>query len=315
MQCPPLPPNRSQQISDGNADLSRAAQCGFLGASLRNEGLSSGLPYWSSVAVPGKPDAVKGARPVWSRGKTARSTNHYPRVGPMEQTSHHIRACYDAVAREYAERFAGELDHKPLDRELLSRFASKVSGRGEIYDLGCGPGQTTAFLHGRGASVRGLDLSAELLREARQRHPGLKFESGDMLALPLADASLAGVVAFYAIVHLSPAGLRRALEEMHRVLRHGGRLLLAFHIGEGSIHVDEFLGRSVALDFVFFTPQVVTGELVRAGFAAVEVIERDPYPEVEYPSRRAYLFARKAECNGEALGPAEPGAAADRPRD
>jgi len=53
----------------------------------------------------------------------------------MEQTSDHIRVCYDAVARAYAERFAGELAHKPLDRELLNRFASEVSGRGEIYDL------------------------------------------------------------------------------------------------------------------------------------------------------------------------------------
>ena len=216
----------------------------------------------------------------------------------MEQESRHIQACYDAVARAYAERFVGELAHKPLDRELLTRFASEVRGRGDVYDLGCGPGQTTAFLHGCGVSVRGLDISAELLREAQQRHPGLKFEPGDMLALPLADASLAGVIAFYAIVHLSPAGLRRALAEMHRVLRPGGRLLLAFHVGEGSIHVDEFLGHSVSLDFVFFAPKVVTGELVRAGFVAVEVIERDPYPEVEYSSRRAYVFARKPECAG-----------------
>jgi len=222
----------------------------------------------------------------------------------VKQTSDHIRACYDAVARDYAERYAGELAHKPLDRELLSRFASEVRGRGEVYDLGCGPGQTTAFLHGCGVSVRGLDLSANLLREARQRHPDVEFEAGVLLALQLADASLAGVVAFYAIVHLSPAGLRRALEEMHRVLRPGGRLLLAFHAGEGSIHLDEFLGRSVSLDFVFFNPQGVTEELVRAGFVAVEAIERDPYPEVEYPSRRAYLFARKPECNGEASGPA-----------
>jgi SAM-dependent methyltransferase len=233
----------------------------------------------------------------------------------MEQTSDHIRACYDAVAREYAERFAGELAHKPLDRELLSRFASELPDRGPVYDLGCGPGQTTAFLHGCGVMVRGLDLSADLLREARQRYPGVEFEQGDMLALPLADASLAGVLAFYAIVHLSPPGLRRALAEMYRVLRPGGRLLIAFHAGEGAIHVEEFLGRSVALDFVFFTPQRVADELARAGFVAVEVIERAPYPEVEYPSRRAYLFARKPECGGQAPAPAEPGAAADRPRD
>jgi ubiquinone/menaquinone biosynthesis C-methylase UbiE len=213
----------------------------------------------------------------------------------MEQTTDHIRACYDAVASEYAQRFAGELVHKPLDRELLARFATQVMDRGEIYDLGCGPGQTTAFLHGFGVRVRGLDISPKLLREARQRHPGITFEQGNMLALPLADASLAGVVGFYAIVHFSMSELRQALAEMHRVLQAGGRLLVAFHVGDKSVHVDEFLGCSVSLDFLFFTPQVISEELVRAGFEAVEVIERDPYPEVEYPSRRAYLFARKCD--------------------
>jgi SAM-dependent methyltransferase len=211
----------------------------------------------------------------------------------MEQTFAHLRACYDAVAREYADRFSGELAHKPLDRELLARFASEV-GTGPVYDLGCGPGQTTAFLHGLGAVVCGLDLSEELLREARQRHHQLKFEQGDMLALPLADASVAGVVAFYAIVHFSPHQLRRALAEIHRVLQPGGRLLLAFHVGEGSLHVEEFLGHAVALDFVFFRSQDVVNELVLAGFVEVNAIERDPYPDVEYPSRRAYVFASKS---------------------
>jgi SAM-dependent methyltransferase len=232
-------------------------------------------------------------------------------VSPREQTSDQIRACYDAVAREYAERFADELAHKPLDRELLSRFAAEVRGRGLVYDLGCGPGQTTAFLHGCGVAVRGLDLSADLLREASRRHPGIEFEQGDMLALPCADASLAGVIAFYAIVHLSPAGLRQVLAQMQRVLQPGGRLLLAFHIGVGSIHVEEFLGRSVSLDFVFFDPRVVTDELVRAGFVGVEAIERAPYPDVEYPSRRAYLFARKPEDNEAAPSPAGSAVAAD----
>ena len=44
----------------------------LLGASLRHKDISSGLPFWSSVAVTGKPDAVKVARPVWRGGKAAR---------------------------------------------------------------------------------------------------------------------------------------------------------------------------------------------------------------------------------------------------
>jgi len=116
-----------------------------------------------------------------------------------------------------------------------------------------------------------------------------------MLALPILDAALAGLAAFYAIVHFSPADLRRAFFEMHRVLKPDGRLLLAFHIGEGSVHVEEFLGRRVAMDFMFFMPTQVAAELEVAGFVVDEVVERDPYPEVEYPSRRAYLFARRKD--------------------
>ena len=216
----------------------------------------------------------------------------------MEQNSRHIQACYDTVAREYAQRFAGELAHKPIDQELLRRFASEVRGRGQVYDLGCGPGQTTAFLHGCGVTREVWICRQNCVREA-QRHPGIEFEAGDMLSLPLVDSSLAGVVAFYSIVHFSHVELRRALEEMRRVLEPGGRLLLAFHIGDGSVHVEEFLGHAVSLDFVFFGPAFITDELVRAGFAEVELIERDPYPEVEYPSRRAYLFARKSDAGAE----------------
>ena len=221
----------------------------------------------------------------------------------MEQPAEHIRGCYDAVAREYADRFADELAHKPLDRELLGRFANEVRGRGEVCDLGCGPGQTTAYLYGCGVRASGIDLSAELLREARRRHPDVAFETGDMLAVPRADGTVAGVVAFYAIVHFSAAQLRRALEEMYRVLRPEGRLLLAFHVGEGAVHVEGFLGRPVALDFAFFRPGVVADEIAAAGFAGVEVIERDPYPDVEHPSRRAYLFASKP-ARGATRGPA-----------
>lgn len=211
----------------------------------------------------------------------------------MAQTSEHIRACYDTVAREYAERFADELAHKPLDRELLLRFAAEVRGHGKVYDLGCGPGQTTAFLHDCGVDVIGLDLSAESLAEATRRHPGVPFVPGDMLALPCAGDALAGIVAFYAIVHFSLADLQRALAEMFRVLHPGGLLLLTFHIGEETIHLEEFLGQRVAVDFVLFRSETVTAELGNAGFDPIEVIERDPYPYVEYPSRRAYVFARK----------------------
>lgn len=59
------------------------------------------------------------------------------------------------------------------------------------------------------------------------------------------------------------------------------------------MHLEEWWGRRVSVDFHFFRSNEVTQALVAAGFELEEVVERDPYPEVEHPSRRAYVFARR----------------------
>lgn len=211
----------------------------------------------------------------------------------MSQSPEQVRAFYDAVAPEYAEQFADELAGKPMDRALLERFAADVRGAGTVYDLGCGSGgQTTAFLHALGVDVRGMDLSPLAVAEARRRHPHIVFQAGDMLALPLADEAAAGVVAFYAIVHFSPEQLRAALAEMHRVMRPGAPLLLAFHVGDEVVHVDEMFGHRASVDFRFHLVEDVEAALHGAGFGQVEPVVREPYPDVEHPTRRAYVFAR-----------------------
>ena len=205
-----------------------------------------------------------------------------------------VRAFYDAVARAYAENLADELEGKPMDRALLERFAAEVRGTGPVYDLGCGPGgQTTAFLHARGVDVRGVDLSPAAVAEASRRHPEIRFDAGDMLALPLADGSAAGVVGFYAIVHFSPAQLRTAIGEMARVLRPGAPLLVSFHVGDETVRVDELFGVRASLDFRFHPVERVERALREAGLGEVEAIVREPYPDVEHPTRRAYVFARR----------------------
>jgi hypothetical protein len=80
---------------------------------------------------------------------------------------------------------------------------------------------------------------------------------------------------------------------LKRVLLPGGSLLLAFHIGDNVLHLDEWWGQQVSVDFVFFRPEEMIGFLRSAGFQVGEVVEREPYPGVEHQSRRAYIFAEK----------------------
>ena len=203
------------------------------------------------------------------------------------------RASYDRVAAEYAQRINEELEHKPLERKLLAEFAAGTPGR--IADVGCGPGHVAAYLHEQGAEVVGLDLSPAMVEQARALHPDVDLEVGDMRALPLADGLLGGIVALYSLIHIPRAEVAAVLREFRRVLRPGGRLLVGFHIGEEIRHSEEWWGEPVNLDFIFFTTAEMAGYFAAAGFTLEETIEREPYPEVEVATRRAYLLARAPE--------------------
>jgi SAM-dependent methyltransferase len=208
--------------------------------------------------------------------------------------AHGLLASYDGLAEEYAKRLFDELDHKPLDRALLARYAQEIRGLGPVCDLGCGPGHITRHLRGLGAEAFGLDLSAGMVEQARRQNPGIEFWQENMLSLDAEDGSWGGIVAFYSIVHVPREEVPRAFGEMLRVLRPGGLLLLSFHVGDELVHLDELWGQEVSLDFHFFRAEDMEELLVEAGFEVEEVVEREPYGEdVEAQTRRAYVFARK----------------------
>jgi len=199
---------------------------------------------------------------------------------------------YDRVARAYAEQYFTELERKPFDRQMLDRFAAGVRGRGRVMDLGCGPGHIGRYLAERGLDVFGVDLSPGMVALARELNPGLRIEHGDMRALALPDASLAGVVAFYSLIHLERASAPRALAEIARVLAPGGAVLLAFHEGEGEAHADDWFGQGVSVDATLFSPEEMRRLMGQAGLAVAEILTRPPY-DFEYSTQRVYASGTK----------------------
>jgi len=205
-----------------------------------------------------------------------------------------LQSSYDRVAEDYASQFCDELDKKPFDRKMLDWLAERVNESGVICDMGCGPGQIARYLHEHGAKACGVDLSTEMLKHAQRLNPDIPFRQGNMLALTdIADGSYTAIAAFYSIIHIPRSSVVEALRELKRVLSPRGLLLLTFHIGQQIIHRDEWWDKEVSLDFIFFETEEMKGYLKTAGFELEEVIERDPYADVEYQSRRAYIFARR----------------------
>ena len=199
---------------------------------------------------------------------------------------------YDAIAGEYAEQYFDELDGKPFDREWLDRYAARVKGRGRVCDLGCGPGQIARYLATRGVDAFGIDASASMVATARRLNPKLQFVQGTFFALDLADGTLAGIAAFYSLIHCARGELGRALVEFHRVLQPGGCLLMAVHAGTGEVGRDEAFGKRVALVATLFSETEVRAAAEGAGLHIEEMVTRPPYDQ-EYPSHRIYAVATR----------------------
>ncbi|MEU5849227.1 class I SAM-dependent methyltransferase [Saccharopolyspora shandongensis] len=202
------------------------------------------------------------------------------------------RAGYDALAVEYAERAKNELAERPFGRAMLGTFAELVDG-GPVVDVGCGTGMATGYLASLGVNVRGIDLSPGMLAEARRCHPDLRFDEGSMAALDLPDGELAGLVAWYSIIHIPPAQVPGVLAEFHRVLAPGGHLLLAFQFGEEDdlLHLTEGWGHVFDLDFHRWTPARLADPLKAAGFAMSAALEREA--DDTERTAQAHVIARK----------------------
>jgi trans-aconitate methyltransferase len=107
-----------------------------------------------------------------------------------------------------------------------------------ILDLGCGTGQLTHKIAESGAQVTGIDSSPDMIGQARQNYPAIKFVLGDAAAMEFAaefDAIFSNAALHWM---LNPAAVANA---MFRALKPGGRLVAEMG-GKGNIgHIEEAL--------------------------------------------------------------------------
>jgi SAM-dependent methyltransferase len=205
-----------------------------------------------------------------------------------------IRKAYDTVAADYSELLRTALSTKPFDRAMLVAFAELITAGslGRVADLGCGPGHVTAFLHGLGLDVFGLDLSPRMVAMAKRDYPELRFEVGSIRGLALERGTVGGITAWYSIIHTPPAQLPTAFEEFSRVLVEGGYVALAFQVGGARVHIEQGYGHAVSLDAYRLDPDDVTELLASAGLLVQARLVRQP--DASEKVAQAYLLAQKA---------------------
>ncbi|WP_300641731.1 DUF480 domain-containing protein [Nocardioides sp.] len=217
-----------------------------------------------------------------------------PIADSPEARDERVRATYAAVAEVYAETLTGELDHLPFERWLLERVAAEADG--PVVEVGCGPGHVTAHLAALGADARGLDLTPEMVEQARRRYPQGRYDVGDLRRLmrPESAAGWGAVLAWYSLIHLADSELPGALEALVRPLVPGGLLVLAMQAGDDVRRINEWHGvEGLGLDLVHRDPDAVLALVAAAGLTDVEWFVRGPLSGRGETARRLYVLARR----------------------
>ncbi len=202
------------------------------------------------------------------------------------------RTSYDTVAGSYSDFTRDALAGEPYLRAALGLFADLVhaAGAGPVADVGCGPGHVTAYLQRLGVDVFGIDLSPAMIEIARREHADLRFEVGSMTDLRLADASVAGLLAFWSLIHIPDDEIPAVLGHFRRVVRPGGPLLLGFHVGDGSrLKTQGYGGHPMNVYVHRRQPDQVTAWLHEAGFTVKAQLLLD----LDETASGAVLFAQR----------------------
>ncbi|GHH44949.1 class I SAM-dependent DNA methyltransferase [Lentzea cavernae] len=173
------------------------------------------------------------------------------------------RDSYDTVAVSYADHTRDLLDGLPHLRAALRVFAEQVSG--PVADVGCGPGQITALLHGMGVDASGIDLSPAMVALARSEHPGLRFEVGSMTE-PL-PGPLGGIIAWWSLIHVPDDLVPVVFGHFHDALQPDGLLQLGFHVGDRTnLKTQGYGGHPMRVHVHLRPPERVADWLRAAGF-------------------------------------------------
>ncbi|MEV6285708.1 class I SAM-dependent methyltransferase [Kribbella sp. NPDC051770] len=181
-----------------------------------------------------------------------------------------VRTSYDRVADNYVEMNLGDLTAYPWLRIAVDGFATAVRDLGPVLDVGCGPGDVTAYLAERGLDVRGVDLSPRMIEHARRRYPDQRFAVASATDLGLPDSSLGGILGWWSLFNLPRATLAQVLESFARALVPGGHVILGLHQGDGEIHRTEaYGGVPVTWTTHLWQPEDLWALLDKAGLAQV----------------------------------------------
>jgi ubiquinone/menaquinone biosynthesis C-methylase UbiE len=134
-----------------------------------------------------------------------------------------IKSYYSSIASEYdADRFGNSYGRYLHAQEWAVLKKWLPGPEVPSLDLACGTGRFSSL------TQCGADLSEAMLEQARAKHPGKDFYCCDASQLPFENEQFDLVLSMHLFMHLTENKAGEILDEVHRVLRPGGRFVLDF---------------------------------------------------------------------------------------
>ncbi|QAY67768.1 class I SAM-dependent methyltransferase [Paenibacillus protaetiae] len=114
---------------------------------------------------------------------------------------------------------------EPVIRFVKANF--KQPAKQKLLDLGCGTGRHVVFLANEGYQTTGIDFSAEGIAYTAERLQAFGLHAdlvtGSILSLPFESDSFDGIISVSVLYYFTTEDIRRAVQEIHRVLKPGGK--------------------------------------------------------------------------------------------
>jgi ArsR family transcriptional regulator len=191
-----------------------------------------------------------------------------------------------STSQEFFSSSAGQWDRLRDelfgDRFQLAAFAALADARWTVGDLGCGTGQSAAALAPFVARVIAVDGSAAMLQAARRRlhrFDNVDLRRGELEALPIdAPGDALDAAMLVLVLHHAPAP-SRVLAETRRVMKPGGRLVIADMLPHDRDSYRQQMGHV----WLGFSEEQMSGLLLESGFDTVRVVPLPADPKAKGP--------------------------------
>jgi ubiquinone/menaquinone biosynthesis C-methylase UbiE len=142
-------------------------------------------------------------------------------------------ATYDKIAASYCPKTRLN-KYLKWEEEYVKRQLAFINVKNPlVLDVGCGDGRHCLLFEKNGARAIGIDLSGQMIAEARKYFPKGDFRTMDMRRLDFDDGTFDGIWASGSIYHVSKNDLAKVLSEFRRVLKNDAVLAISFKLGEG----------------------------------------------------------------------------------